>query len=796
MNSKKFFIPALVSLMTAGVSAQTSVINEMNINTDAFAYEGTSFYTSDIDSIVFYRGAWTYGTTGETYKLMKIYGSQPITKTVVFPVSRIDNIEFTFRDSRKLPAPKFAHTHIDTESKGNTVTVAWDMWDMSTPKEIKYLVSDHHYYSPEFFGNGEFELWLEGKHPYYNDKTMHPELPADGGVKIESKNGNFVVLEGLQYDTQYTFAIRSLSSEGEEFHSDWSSRTGIARNINFGVKTPARYNVPKILSKINRTEDYVRVCFNLSYDEHKTEDTNEDFSKNFEIVNDKFVADEIRIKGRNGAEVPAKWTKYKLTAEDLEKGYVDIDGLKGNGAEYICDIVNSNIESIPDSKYNTITLVKKEEFGLPVVIPHNPDLSTGEYNACRIDTVISNFMDYLAYDDGTFYLEGGKAYYIATNVILNKGITLETNPEDFAMGKRAKVYLGGITGSENPQYFLLGEAASYNNTEISKIAPITFRNIDFDCPKAVNYGLAQETLTSPTGNYFMNCLSTHAPFVLESLNITDCTFQGLIRGFVRLQGYNQTEISKVVCNGNLFYNCGYYHPTGSNYGFFTQPGTLNTNMYSDFRFSNNTIYDCPNSQLISDTNKSLAWDENTKWNITIENNTFINFSTRAHSRYLIALRYVPAGSHFSIQRNLFALAKNAEDTRTLYNSGADVRSCDGTFTFEIKDNYSTGCLDAHMKDDGIFTSAPFSVTKNSFGAFTNGNMGTTGDLKVKVGTTPLTTTDLFSNPNPPYNQVEGVFSGNDHKAPDTIMDALRYRQTPEVLNLEFYTMNIGDQRWK
>ena len=783
MNSKKFFIPALVSLMTAGVSAQTSVLDKMNVEIDseilAGSWDGTSFYVSDIDSITFYRGPWYYGNTSEIYNLIRLHGNGSSRRFPTFAVSKINNIEFTFRDSRKLYAPQFVSLETSAD-KTNSVSFSWERVPDAVGYELTYCIGEK---SLDFFESGEY-------------KSFNGNISETGFIKISAEN-NKITIDNFDYDTIYTVAVRALSAQGDDFNSDWSSRMGIARTYGLRFTTGSRYATPRLLSRIYRTEDYIRVGFDLSYESHKTEDVNNDFVNNFEIKDGKFVADEIWVRGLNGAKVPAKWLNYKLTLEDVARGYIDIDGLEGNGAKYTCTLINSRIQSVPDSKYNTITLVKKEEFGLPVVIRHYPDLSTGEYNACRIDTVISNFMDYLAYDDGTFYLEGGKAYYIATNVILNKGITLETNPEDFAMGKRAKVYLGGITGTENPRYFLLGEAASYNNnTEISKIAPITFRNIDFDCPKAVNYGLAQETLTSPTGNYFMNCLSTHAPFVLESLNITDCTFQGLIRGFVRLQGYNQTEISKVVCNGNLFYNCGYYHPTGSNYGFFTQPGTLNTNMYSDFRFSNNTIYDCPNSQLISDTNKSLAWDENTKWNITIENNTFINFSTRAHSRYLIALRYVPAGSHFSIQRNLFALAKNAEDTRTLYNSGADVRSCDGTFTFEIKDNYSTGCLDAHMKDDGIFTSAPFSVTKNSFGAFTNGNMGTAGDLKVKVGTTPLTTTDLFSNPNPPYNQVEGVFSGNDHKAPDNIMDALRYRQTPEVLNHEIYTKNIGDQRWK
>ncbi|MCM1331797.1 MAG: hypothetical protein NC248_04215 [Bacteroides sp.] len=66
---------------------------------------------------------------------------------------------------------------------------------------------------------------------------------------------------------------------------------------------------------------------------------------------------------------------------------------------------------------------------------------------------------------------------------------------------------------------------------------------------------------------------------------------------------------------------------------------------------------------------------------------------------------------------------------------------------------------------------------------------------MKVGTTPLKSTDLFTNPNPPHNQTDTA-SPDDHKAPANIMEALKYKQTPEVQNHEIYVKNIGDQRWK
>ena len=74
-------------------------------------------------------------------------------------------------------------------------------------------------------------------------------------------------------------------------------------------------------------------------------------------------------------------------------------------------------------------------------------------------------------------------------------------------------------------------------------------------------------------------------------------------------------------------------------------------------------------------------------------------------------------------------------------------------------------------------------------------MGTEEDLVVKVGTTPLRTDELFVNPNPPctsHNPTDPY--PDDHAAPDNIKEAPKYKQTPEVLNHEIYTENIGDPR--
>lgn len=62
MKTNKIIFSALVSFMAAGVMAQVSdkTLYEMNIDTDEYNYDGKSFYTADIDSIVFEGSLWEY----------------------------------------------------------------------------------------------------------------------------------------------------------------------------------------------------------------------------------------------------------------------------------------------------------------------------------------------------------------------------------------------------------------------------------------------------------------------------------------------------------------------------------------------------------------------------------------------------------------------------------------------------------------------------------------------------------------------------------------------------------------
>ena len=154
-----------------------------------------------------------------------------------------------------------------------------------------------------------------------------------------------------------------------------------------------------------------------------------------------------------------------------------------------------------------------------------------------------------------FYLEGGKAYYFYSNPGLAKGFTLETKPEDVAQGKRAIVYLGGM-GNRLDEYgnetadlgtcnFMFGRQKAGGEPDcLIEVGDLIFRNIDFDCPKALNYGHQKEGEGSATGNYFANMYSNGMKVRIKSLQVLNCSFQRMVRGFIRVQGTKQKVFDK------------------------------------------------------------------------------------------------------------------------------------------------------------------------------------------------------------------------------------------------------------
>ncbi|MCM1522017.1 MAG: hypothetical protein NC039_05125 [Muribaculaceae bacterium] len=607
--------------------------------------------------------------------------------------------------------------------------------------------------------------------PYY---VWPSDIPAgESMVFTVGAEETYFDTNDVDYYRWYHPRVRAVHATNPEYNSEWSGRTGFFIADIVGARYVSR-DVPKVIDLEDYTDNTVVVSLNRSSEGVENPYLRKDNDGNLIVTH-------LSLRSfTQGVEVPQEYDNYAITADDLAAGKVTLSGLQENTQYLIAAYDNENPDP-REVRYNDLSVrTKGGEPGPPIDV-EGDDLGV----------IIDKFYaDPNMVEGQTLYLTGDKTYYLYEASHLTLGFTLETKPEDVAAGKRAKVHM------MNPStLFLIG-----SSEQMTKVGSIIFRNIDFDVPEALNYGAAREQDLSSTNNYFVNCLSNNKDVAFESFEVYNCTFRHFIRGFFRVQGNNKKVIHKLVIDGCLFSDCGYYASNGNSYSWFAGDGKqAESNLYEDFSFTNNTMYDCPMVSLMTDNNNQ-NFDESVKWNIKIENNTFFNFNIRASGRYILNLRYVPGGSHFSLQRNLFVTVGHDGDERELYMSGSDIRSImgSGEFTYTIKDNYSASTKTDRIGDDMIFSGGAFSATKNSFGAFPDAVKDcTVDDLKVKqlvdADGNALMPQDIFNNALPPYKDYKATeYTALDHAAPENIMEALKYKNVPAVV----VEKNLGDPRWR
>ncbi len=635
----------------------------------------------------------------------------------------------------------------------------------------------------------------------------------------------------LEYNKVYSFAIRALHPDGkEEHHSLWYGYGGGQEWEDYmQIQTKERYVTPYGIETREKDYDGFKVLLNLNWDRTKYSrqdaDTIED---RFRIENNQLCATHLIItpsSSNPNATVPSNFAKYRISDTDRQNGFIQVTGLDRSSlySVVLYDENNERAEFDSDKYYKALNYRTKGDPGKPIKFYHkvttevytDPDSiwNVGErkYQACRLDTLIENFNGDSELAEGQeFLLEGGKAYYIRTNQSINKGFTLKTDPADILAGKgRAKVYLGGIARS--------GDAVQACNWNLGKqpaptdldapiaIEKVIFQDIDFEVPEAINLGGSQADYGygNLTANYFANMYSNGLGVEFESFELRNCTFQGMIRGFFRIQGPNKKVFDKLIFDNCVFFNQGYYDNNGSGYSWVAGAGNnAEDNVFKGFELTNCTFYDSPRRSIVYDNGKDVAWSSDVQWNVKIENNTFINFSTRSSGRYFFDMKYVPGGSKFSFKRNLICLAADANDKRNLHQSACLLETVNGTgeIYIDVCDNYSTGCRAEHLVEDGILTAAKFTANSKSFGAhqesFAPGI--TLNDLAVHVGSTPLMSTDLFNDPNPRYHAKDAADLHPDLHSIDAneIWTRLQYKNDLKVTTHEIYRNNIGDQRWK
>jgi hypothetical protein len=652
----------------------------------------------------------------------------------------------------------------------NSIFLAWSLVDGASAYEIKVSTQQK-------VNTGE-EAWEKPENVLYTYK-----VDADKDTML---------ISNLAYNTNYRFAIRALSSRGEAHNIQcWVYVDGQHLADYLQISTDGRYSTPNIVRNVsentfdpNTGEASFRVYIDRSVDE--TDSNYEEWCEHFTQTTDGggnkvWKCDYFRIQASEsspGAVEPDefKGDKYKLTDADFTRGYIDVKGLSQNSV-YLIDVVDADIAIPVDAVYNTRPVRTKGVLGPDILLNEAngyvevdtmildgvsykfsdyENLLGPNFKAIRLDNVLKSFMtDLNLAENQVFLLEGGKIYFTTANTELYKGFTLKTNPEDIAAGKgNAKVYdlrnLPSSTGS--PALFMLGRMPlDGENANIPiDIDNIIFENIDFDYPGAHN-----SFQGGATGNYLFNQYSGGMGMSIVNFEIRGCTFQRFVRGFGRTQCKFGEYIQNFIVEDCEFYNCGGYGGNGSGYGFFTADlNNKDSNCFHNMIWRNNTFFDCPIGNFLTHGTGSGKWDDpSLVFNITVENNTFVNWNTYS-GRPMFSFRNLPAGSKITVRKNLFVQVKKEGDVRDLNLQGADVRTfggvCEDKTVFDIHDNWSTND-NINDATGEVFTANAFSAKKNSFGAFTDQSdveyPAGVGELAVKIAN--ISAADLMQNPYPP-----------------------------------------------
>ena len=607
-----------------------------------------------------------------------------------------------------------------------------------------------------------------------------------------------MTIEDLQYSTKHNFAIQTLSPLGEAYNSKWYGKGDTGHNDDRAEwEMGERLGIPEVMNALDVTENSMKVVFDLTVYDKDTTVLNPSFQYD---ENDKFLLDEILIQpASDNRDLPSQ--KIELTQADLDRGYVEVTGLSTN-AQYVVNGLNNKIERYWDRLYNTVIVRMKGQVGEPILIAHIVDTTAvaKEYDASRLDTILNNYVKDNTLAEGTiFELEGGKTYYLGSNAVLAKGLVLTSDDPN----NRAKVLLGLGWRDDNPTLgnttnFQLGRAAAPGEIGGIRVADVIISDIDFSCPFAYNY-FTHPPIKAVSGNYFVNQNSASMPFTCSKFELRNCSFQGMVRGFIRTQGSSRQTIENITIDGCLFHDIGMYSSDGRGYPFITGDAkSPTTNIFQNVVIKNNSFIGISYDHFLREQG-NYDWAPYISWHVTIENNTFLNAFSITSGRYLLELRYPPANSTFTIKKNLFILVKKPDDDRELNQSGMDFYSYRPGMSFDIADNYSTAPTSAdglttYWSGDELFTRDPFSgVVK---GAGYNGgelNVGGLEATKVITGPTPIAPENLMVDPYPKGKKVGTTWDPDSHIYN---VNGLKFKNTSEVQNHPIYTKGIGDPRWR
>ena len=692
----------------------------------------------------------------------------------------------------------------------NSAHLYWYTVDDAVGYQVKWAVQN-------YVANGE-QAWIDTENGVDGKSLL-------GSTIIKDPKQFDLLVENLPYQATIRFAIRALHSFdlNDPKNSEWY---GYGDGRQWGdymeLPTEKRYDVPFVLQVSDITKNSMKVRINRSIADY-TADQKDVFNEHFHITNDVAKIDYMTFtvsQSTPNATVNPTFVHYDIPESAWQDNVAEItvDGLSENSI-YNIDVWDKDIPVEVDACYNSLMKRTKGNPGAPILIKHvetavdtigkgtsdETHYDISQYHSMKLDNIINNYMqDVVTAENQVFYLEGGKTYHFTDNPSLYKGMTLRTNPEDLAKGKRARLLMGGMMKQGNEVKtcnFMLGRQpyAGENATITLDIDSLRFMDLDVDCPLATNFGHKTENVANACGNYFVNMYSNGMGININLFEMNNCTFQGLIRGFFRIQGSNDFWIQHLKMIDCVTYNCGWYQQNGGGYNYFHadlgKRAATKSNILKDFQVVGNVFYNSPKGALLTDSGRNINFDS--EWNIDIHNNTFVNFLTNANSA-MINTKYCPGGSTYKVYNNLFINTKDNNDiNRNMGSAGINIQTIQygdgsGKVTFDFHANWTTNDKYKPWAANG------FDATKNAPGAFISkfgddaAKYFPHGKEELPLHVADFKATDLMVAPNPTH--FVGDKSGILDFHTDTGIDGLYYKQTDQVKNSELYKKQIGAPR--
>ncbi len=376
------------------------------------------------------------------------------------------------------------------------------------------------------------------------------------------------LLEDIQYNTKYRFAIRTLSNSGLSANpTDDELRANPANSNWYGIGDGShkdnicivisnqRYYTPEVLSRESVTQTSLEVVLDMRVKTGQKSDPEAD--------EDKQDAEAVEIFGSYIKYLSDSTRVYKadyITFHTTENGYKEVKRIdisdneelktKGTARITVDGLVKNTMYSINvwndaaelrngDKPYNNIMVRMKGDPIDPIVIAGGFDEADSAYlvepdatwdaetlaqaeaqakalkarakelDARQIDRILQTFMTDPDKPEGTvFKLEAGKSYYLNTHVTMSKGFTLKCDDPN----NRAKVYLGigysvdkdGNVTGPRSCNWSFGRNPNAGEEGGIQVEDLVFENIDFDCDKALSY----EKLNFATDNNWTSTPTT------------------------------------------------------------------------------------------------------------------------------------------------------------------------------------------------------------------------------------------------------------------------------------------------